>query len=55
MSYLLSLLSSQSRVVGDPEDYKIDSLNLYEFPNFGGKELFFYQDAKKMAIDNFGR
>ena len=42
-------------MVGAPEDYKIDTFSLYEFQWYQGKELFFYEDAPKMAIDKFGR
>ena len=33
---------------------RFDTLNLYEYEDFNGAEMFFYDDAAQFEFDDFG-
>jgi hypothetical protein len=37
------------RLVGEPDNYKVDSINLYEGERFNGDEQYYYQDAPVLS------
>ena len=46
--------ASSLRLTGAPDGYKYDTLNFYQGEYYQGAEQYFYSDAAKTKIDNFG-
>ena len=47
--------ASSARFSGDISDFRIDSINMYEFEYFMGREQYYYGNSPAVTIDNLGR
>lgn len=47
--------ASSVRLTGAPDGYKYDTLNFYQNEFYQGAEQYFYSDASRVQVDNFGQ
>ena len=48
-----SQIASSVRYAGAPNGYQFESLNLYQYDNYGGEDKYFIEETPK--IDKFGK